>query len=1733
MPARHGRSRVAALVAGALVVTIAGAVAPASGDPMEDPVPGYANVALLRAVVHSSYATNNFNNTGHLATDGIYVDPTANPAARPAITASSAGGTGPAANAFDYTVNGATWTSTGTLSAANPQWVAIDLLAATELRSYRVQPFCNSAGNSTGLTTNYPSSWEFQGSDDGADWTVLDSRSGLTGDDRLPCRGATYPVANADFQHYRLVVTAANTRAYNANTQVWTDAAATTVRVGEIYLYGPDGYPVVPTPVFQSFWQSSTAQAQSLMVDLGAPADFDTVKLLWNSDTTAYATDYTIDVSDDAATWTEAATVSGASGWSHGVTLDPAPTGKQYVRVNFTDRVGADYRLQELEVWGTGGADYTLDPAPAAGADGTQYLTGGDWKITRAYQANVKGEELASAAGATQAASWLPATVPGTVLTSFIEAGAIVDPDFSDYQTQISDSYFTGSDWWYANTFTIPAAQEGKRTWLNFQAINWKANVYLNGHRLGTAARSIADGDYDLEGAYTPGKFDITEFANYGGSNYLAVLIKKNDYPGAVTLQTLASAGNNGGMLGADNPTVHASIGWDWLPTVRGRNIGIYEDVYLSYSQDVLIENPWAITDLDTQTKDFSHAEVTVKTELTNASNVLQYAYVTATITPSNTVVVGATTIPANSTKEVTVGTATIADPELWWPNGYGDQPLYDVALQVLAGPSSPTTLSDETAFKMGIREYGYEWLSQPELDAKDATAARNPHAGLNIYVNGTRVIGRGGNWGLSDRNMANTAEDFDLKMRLHAEANLNMVRNWVGMTGHPGFYDAADKWGIMLMDDFWLANPYDGPNAHDEKMFMASAEAKVKRVRYHASVAFYCGRNEGSPSVTLEPKLRALTASGIGTLDPTRTYVADSAHPREGMDGHGPYGVRDAVWYFDNTPAASGYNSNGNGAKNLSSERGQLNIPTAESMRRMLGDDVPWPPATATAGVNVWGLHDFTTGGATEAARELDHIRNTYDPDYVDHGFAEFVTTAQLMNYDNHRAMYEAVYVNDTPGLMQWMSQSAWPSMAWQTYDFYYDINGGYYGEKTGNQPVNAILDIRDQTVFLSNESRDDLADVTVKAEVFSLAGTKIGESAVVTSLEAGGRSSQFTLDESLAVTPALGVSNLLYKRVGPPLLEMPVIADYSGTRYVRTSVVNGAGEVLGSNFYWTNPDVTSVWPAGSRTNRGTNSPNPWLDYQAIRTSLKGTDADPVAPVTVTAEIAATPAPEPGWGGLTVKLTNTGDLPALQIHINGKDENGEQILPFIADDNYITLMPGESRSLTVKYDLAARAGLATIVGLDGFNVVAADLPITPTSLEIEALRQTISVYGGLYEPQEARYTAESYAVFAQAMSAGRAALAATYPSADDVVAATAAIRQAADGLVDGVDASPLEALVLRARGIVEDPSGWVSVFIPDLTAALDDAEALLSTPGLTQDQVTAGVVALAGALAKVAPKGDKTALTALVGVASGLDASRYTPSSWVGVAAGILAAGVVIADSEPSVDEVDEAFSVLAGALNSLVLRAAKVGLKSVIDVAEVIMAGADLYVPASLTGLPEALAAAVTVWENDDATMAEVSSAQSALLAKVAAVRVRPLSSSGTLLSVSAVRAAALAPAEAEALTVEVSAAQAPSAVEVGSAVESVPVGVKAFAKTPRPHVSGAARVGGKLKVKAGTWSPRPELSYQWYRGVKKIANATKAVYKVRPSDRGKRITVKVTAKRAGYATTVRASARTTKVM
>ena len=166
---------------------------------------------------------------------------------------------------------------------------------------------------------------------------------------------------------------------------------------------------------------------------------------------------------------------------------------------------------------GVNSVDYRLAAQPAPEADGSQKLTDGNWTIQRASLVHAGGETLSQVGY--DNSGWLPATVPGTAFVSYLNAGAVPDPYYDDWQFQASDIFFT-ANFWYRNSFNVSGSQRGKKVYLSFDAINWKADVWLNGRLL---ANNLPGYTHSIEGAFTRAKFDVSSLANYGGQNYLAV----------------------------------------------------------------------------------------------------------------------------------------------------------------------------------------------------------------------------------------------------------------------------------------------------------------------------------------------------------------------------------------------------------------------------------------------------------------------------------------------------------------------------------------------------------------------------------------------------------------------------------------------------------------------------------------------------------------------------------------------------------------------------------------------------------------------------------------------------------------------------------------------------------------------------------------------------------------------------------------------------------------------------------------------------------------------------------------------------------------------------------------------------------------------------------------------------------------------------------------------------------
>ena len=310
-------------------------------------------------------------------------------------------------------------------------------------------------------------------------------------------------------------------------------------------------------------------------------------------------------------------------------------------------------------------------PAAAARADGRLDLAGGAWRLQRDSQVKAEGDVVSKPGYADS--DWLVATVPGTVLTSYLNVGAIPDPNFGNNQNMISDSFFY-ADFWYRNEFVAAPAAPGKHVWLNFDGINWKADIFLNGKKLGR-----------IEGGFMRGRFDVTSLLRPGKKNALAIRIEKNATPGSVHEKNSQSPDKNGGALGADNPTFHSSVGWDWIPTIRGRNTGIWNNVYLTTTGAVTVEDPFVQTSLplarhfERGRKGGSHAAQPGRASPFPA----RCAAISATRRSSCP-----SPLDASSSKTVKLDPSTapalhLQNPKLWWPAGYGDPNLYPVEAEI------------------------------------------------------------------------------------------------------------------------------------------------------------------------------------------------------------------------------------------------------------------------------------------------------------------------------------------------------------------------------------------------------------------------------------------------------------------------------------------------------------------------------------------------------------------------------------------------------------------------------------------------------------------------------------------------------------------------------------------------------------------------------------------------------------------------------------------------------------------------------------------------------------------------------------------------------------------------------------------------------------------------------------------------------------------------------------------
>lgn len=869
-----------------------------------------------------------------------------------------------------------------------------------------------------------------------------------------------------------------------------------------------------------------------------------------------------------------------------------------------------------------------ISTAPQLIGDG-EYLLNRGWEMADAVTA-LKGGNILREGLDTRA--WYNATVPGTVLTTLVDQGVYPDPYMGLNNMAIPDT-LCRQDWWYRLAFRAPSAKSGKRAWLHFDGINYKALFFLNGKLLG-----------QTQGAFRRTRFDVTGQLRSDAANILVVHILPPPNPGIPHEQSfLAGMGPNGGQLAMDGPTFISSEGWDWVPGIRDRNIGIWQDVRLSYTGDVTIVDPHIVTDLPLP--DTTRADISIKVSLENHSDRRQQQTLRAAI--GDIKVEEPFTLAPGEKRIVELTPAlhkalSIAHPKLWWPNGYGAQHLHQLQLTVTGSDGS---VSDAQTVRFGIRELSYELMvDAPQRKGwrilYEPTGMRNqpppfdnvkrrefekrifipslrpgidtasfqtlPDAGnpfLVVRVNGRRIFCRGGNWGMDDGMKRVSRERLEPYFKLHRHANYNMIRNWTGESTQSSFYELADEYGMLVWNDFWTSTEGYNLNPLDQHIFLDNTLDAIRRFRNHPSIALWCPRNEGyAPEGMEEPLYRQLIEE-----DGTRHYIGNSREINLRQSGDWHY-IEDPSLYF--TKYAEGF----------STEIGTFSAPLASTIRKFVKPADQWP-------INdVWHYHDLHSNN-----QNLPGYLKAVDSLYgKPTGLDDFSRKVQLVNYESHRAIFEGWnhrMWDRGSGVLLWMTHPAWPSMIWQTYTWDGETHGSYYGAKKACEPVHVQLNRHDGRIVLVNATLASLQGLSLEYTIHGTVGDRVF-SKTHTGLSVAAD------DKSVMDAPQTSGTTL------------------PATYMVRLRLFDASGRTLSVNEYW-------------RTSSGNN-------HFKVFNEL-GEQPLAIRRMPVSSE-----------GRMAFQVQNMGTSPVVGIRLNLADAAGKVILPALFSDGYFTLMPGEARELTV-----------------------------------------------------------------------------------------------------------------------------------------------------------------------------------------------------------------------------------------------------------------------------------------------------------------------------------------------------------------------------------------------------------------------------------------------------------------
>ena len=687
----------------------------------------------------------------------------------------------------------------------------------------------------------------------------------------------------------------------------------------------------------------------------------------------------------------------------------------------------------------------------------------------------------------------------------------------------------------------------------------------------------------------------------------------------------------------------------DWNPAPPDRDMGLWRDVYLTDSGPAALRYPTVVSKLNSPAND--SAQLTVTAQVKNGTNHAVKGKLLGQI--ESVKFEQDVELAANETKDVTFTSSqfsqlAFSNPRLWWPAQMGTPNLYKLTMEF----NVDGAVSDHSTTEFGIREI---------------TSDVNSVGGRVFQINGKNILIRGGGW-TPDMLLRENSQRLHDEFRYVQDLGLNTLR-LEGKLETPEFYELADHKGILVMAgwcccDFWERWPRWKPQ--DFEIAKQSLRDQIYRLRSHPSLVMWLNGSDNPPPPDVEQMYLDIEKDLFwpNPVVSSATGKKTSVTGDSGMKMSGPYEyVAPSYWEVDTPEGQPGRklcNPGGcGGGYGFDSETSMgPAVPPVESIRAMVGKDHLWPID------DVWNYHagggEFKTIGVFSEA-----LANRYGKsDNVD----DFAIKSQMQTYEGVRAMYEAYSRNkyQSTGVIQWLLNNAWPSMIWHLYDYYLRPGGGYFGAKRAMEALHPIYGYDDHSIWVVSSQYTEAKGLKLTTKIYNLDATE-----------------KFTQENMLDAGPDSTSK----------IFALPDVSGLSATYFLVLRLEDSAGKLVGSNFYWlsTKPE-TLDW---AKTTWWMTPTASYADFTAIsqlpKVKLKVTDRTE----------------RKGEDEIThVTLENPSKSLAFFVRLKvDKGAKGEEILPVVWEDNYVSLLPGEKREITATYHANELGTAKPSVEVSGWNV--------------------------------------------------------------------------------------------------------------------------------------------------------------------------------------------------------------------------------------------------------------------------------------------------------------------------------------------------------------------------------------------------------------------------------------------